>query len=76
MDTKDKLLRKASKSNNDNENIAAYFETNELIINLKRGKTESMLFGTGKRLAKINKELEVIISWSTYQLRQRIQVSW
>ena len=44
----------------DLEKSAAYFETNELIINLKRGKTESMLFETGKRLAKTNKELEVI----------------
>jgi len=36
-----------------------YFDTNELIINLKEGKTEAMLFGTGKRLAKADKHLNV-----------------
>ena len=31
-------------------NIAKWLDNNRLIINLKRGKTESVLFGTGKRL--------------------------
>ena len=30
-----------------------YFRQNELIINLKKGKTETMLFGTSKRLSKL-----------------------
>jgi len=36
--------------NTDLKNIADYFTTNELVINLKAGKTESLLFGTHKRL--------------------------
>ena len=31
--------------------IAAYLDVNELLINLKKGKTEMMVFGTGKRLS-------------------------
>ena len=31
-------------------NIAKWLDNNRLIINLKRGETESVLFGTGKRL--------------------------
>ena len=33
-------------------NIFTYFENNELILNLKKGKTETMLFGTSKRIGK------------------------
>ena len=32
--------------------IASYFTQNELVINLKKNKTESMLFGTAKKLSK------------------------
>ena len=46
------------KLNEDLENISRYFSKNELIINLKKGKTESMLFGTAKRLS--NQELELL----------------
>ena len=35
------------------------FVENELIINVKRGKTESMLFGTAKRLSTIKTHLEI-----------------
>ena len=45
--------------NDDLERIANYFNDNELIINLKKGKTEAMMFGTGKRLAGTDKHLEV-----------------
>ena len=38
------------KLNEDLENISHYFDSNELIINLKKGKTEAMLFGTSKRI--------------------------
>ena len=31
--------------------IAKYLEENELIMNLEKGKTEAMLFGTAKRLS-------------------------
>ena len=46
-----------NKLNEDMENISHYFDSNELIINLKKGKTESMLFGTTKRLK--NQDLDV-----------------
>ena len=40
--------------NREIKNIQNYCYENELILNLKRGKTETMLFGTAKRLAKKN----------------------
>lgn len=40
-----------TKLNEDLAQIASYLQTNELIINLKKGKTEGMLVGTSKRLA-------------------------
>ena len=45
--------------NKDLELISKYFDENELIINVKRGKTESMLFGTAKRLSTIKNHLEI-----------------
>ena len=35
----------------DINSLASWFQDNELIINLKKGKTEVMLFGTAKRLS-------------------------
>ena len=43
----------------DLENLSRWFEENELLINLKPGKTELLLFGTSQRIAKINKSFEV-----------------
>ena len=34
----------------DLDNLSNWFRQNELIFNLKKGKSEVMLFGTGKRL--------------------------
>ncbi len=39
--------------------IAKYLEENELIMNLEKGKTEVMLFGTAKRLSMQSRELDV-----------------
>jgi hypothetical protein len=36
--------------NTDLQNISDYLTKNELVINLKPGKTESILFGTGKKI--------------------------
>eukprot|EP00794_Sanderia_malayensis_P013553 gene13553-14953_t len=44
----------------DLKSVAEYFDSNELIINLKRGKTEAMIFGTAKRLQTTNKELDYL----------------
>ena len=41
------------------ENIGDYLDKSELIINLKRGKTESMLLGTSKRLSCTKNSFEV-----------------
>ena len=32
------------------QNLLSYFRKNELVINLKKGKNETILFGTTKRL--------------------------
>ena len=40
-----------SSLNKDLCNLADYFDDNELIINLKKGKTDSMFFGTAKPLS-------------------------
>ena len=42
--------------NNDLGHLKAWFDENELLINLKKGKTESMIFGTAKRLGKTEKK--------------------
>ena len=39
--------------------MAAWFHEKRLILNLKKGKTEAMLFGTAKRLATAPKSWEV-----------------
>jgi hypothetical protein len=38
--------------NEDLENISRFCYDNELLLNLKKGKTESILFGTAQRLSK------------------------
>ena len=45
--------------NQDMQNMLSYFCKNELIINLKKGKTETMLFGTTK-LLKTAGEIDVL----------------
>ena len=45
--------------NEDFKNISKYLEESELIINLKEGKTESMLFATSKKLSKIDSPLNI-----------------
>jgi hypothetical protein len=43
----------------DTDLIAEYFDANELLINLKKWKTEMMVFGTGKRLSAQPRQLRV-----------------
>ena len=40
----------------DIERLSVWFEENELIMNLKKGKSEVMLFGTPQKLSKLKKE--------------------
>ena len=42
------------------ESIADWFDENGLVINLKKGKTESLLFGTSQRIAKQSETLDVM----------------
>ena len=42
----------------DLQHIEKYYDTNDLIINLQKGKAET-IFGTGNRLSTINKRLDV-----------------
>ena len=44
------------KLNNDLQHLKAWFDENELLVNLKKGKTESMIFGTAKRPNKTEKK--------------------
>ncbi|MEO0684105.1 MAG: reverse transcriptase family protein, partial [Cyanobacteria bacterium J06649_11] len=46
--------------NVDMDNLCEYFRQNELVINLKPGKTETILFGTCKRLKNAGDNLEVL----------------
>ena len=39
--------------------LASWFTENELLLNLKKGKTEAMVFGTGKKLSMIADTLEI-----------------
>ena len=41
--------------NKELDKVHNYLKTNELVLNLKKGKTETMLFGTAARLAKQTK---------------------
>eukprot|EP00794_Sanderia_malayensis_P013254 gene13254-14618_t len=49
-----------SKLTKDMDPIAKWLDQNALIINLKKGKTESLLFGTSQRIAKQNETLSVM----------------
>ena len=50
----------------DMDNLSELLRCNELILNLKKGKTESILFGTAQRITKQrNEPLKVTISHPT-----------
>ena len=46
--------------NEEVEMISTYLDESELVINLKKGKTEVMLFGTAKRISKTDKSLHIV----------------
>ena len=45
--------------------LSNWFHDNELVLNLKQGKTEAMVFGTAKRLATVNDTLSVNYKFNT-----------
>ena len=48
-----------NKLNADLERLSRWFDNNDLVANLKAGKTESMIFGTAKRLYKVTRPLKL-----------------
>ena len=42
--------------------LGEWFKENELVLNLKKGKTKAMIFETAKHLAMLNRVLKVNIS--------------
>ena len=46
-----------SQLNEDLKNMSTYFNSNQLIINLIKAKTVTMIFGTSSRLSKYGKKL-------------------
>ena len=40
--------------------FSAWFNDNELILNLKKGKTEALLFGTAQRIRKCTEPLSIL----------------
>ena len=48
-----------SQLNEDRKNMSTYFKTNQLIVNLNRGKTETMIFGISCRLSRCGKKLNL-----------------
>ena len=46
--------------NSDLESIKAYFDANELVINMNVGKTEVMLYGTAKRISSQPRPLNLL----------------
>ena len=51
--------------------ISQFLDSNELILNLKKNKTESILFGTPKRLAGTKKEFEVVFRYDNVSKTDR-----
>ena len=45
--------------NSEMKAVGSYCSDNELFLNLKKGKTESMLFGTARRLSKNGRKLKI-----------------
>ena len=50
--------------NSEMKAVGSYCSDNELFLNLKKGKTESMLFGTARRLSKNGRKLKIYYNGS------------
>ena len=51
------LLKKVL--NSEMESAGTYCRENELLLNLKKGQTNAMLFGTGKQVKQHGRELKI-----------------
>ena len=56
------------KLSQDIDRIATWFEDNDLIINLKKGKSEAMLFGTSQKLSRLNDTLSITYRGSNIKI--------
>ena len=54
-----------AKLSKDMDCLADWLKSNELVLNLKKGKTESLLFGTSQRIAKQTEPFEINLSHQT-----------
>ena len=54
-----------AKLSKDMDCLADWLKSNELVLNLKKGKTESLLFGTSQRIAKQTEPFEIKLSHQT-----------
>ena len=54
-----------AKLSKDMDCLADWLKSNELVLNLKKGKTEALLFGTPQRIAKQAEPLEIKLSHET-----------
>ena len=52
--------------------VATWLEENQLIVNLRKGKTEYMLFGTSQRTK--NKTLDVYITTGLYLKQTHVNI--
>ena len=51
------------KLSEDLNSLKSWFDNNELVVNLKKGKTETMIFGTSKSLNNLeSKEMEISLN--------------
>ena len=56
--------------------ISKYLKCNELIINLDKNKTETMLFGTAKHLQLNPKRLELYYDQTKINLTESYTYTW
>ena len=55
-----------AKLSKDMDCLADWLKSNELVLNLKKGKTDSLLFGTTQSIAKQNEPLEIKLWHETF----------
>ena len=63
--------------NTDLSSLQSWLSKNELLINLNKGKTDSMLFGSGKHVSKLQDQtIDALINNIGISKKKVIQISW
>ena len=70
----DKIEKIESVLNSEFKNIFDYINDSELILNLKKGKTETMLFGTAKKLSNLPHPLQ--IKYNSYTINTTTEYNY